>query len=59
MYFEKKYLHRNLQPIDKEFSIPNLKAHQTLILYNAAFHRSQITKELVEATKCEISPAIN
>jgi transposase len=38
----------------EEFLIPALQPNQTVILDNAAFHKSQKTRELIEAIKCNI-----
>ena len=38
----------------EEFLIPELKPNQTVILDNAAFHKLQRTRELVESAKCQL-----
>lgn len=38
----------------EEFLIPELKPNQTVILDNAAFHKSQKTMELVESVECRL-----
>ena len=38
----------------EEFLIPELKPNQTVILDNAAFHKSQRTTELISLAKCNV-----
>ena len=38
----------------EEFLIPELQSNQTVIMDNAAFHKSQRTRELVESAKCRL-----
>ena len=38
----------------EDFLIPELKPNQTVILDNAAFHKSQKTKELIESANCKL-----
>jgi transposase len=38
----------------EEFLIPELKSGQTVILDNAAFHKSQRTQELIESANCRL-----
>ena len=38
----------------EEFLIPELKINQTVIMDNAAFHKSLRTAELVESAKCRL-----
>ena len=38
----------------EEFLIPSLKQNQTIVPDNAAFHKSQKTKELIEAVNCHV-----
>ena len=38
----------------EEFLIPELKPNQVVIMDNAAFHKSQKTKELIESENCKL-----
>jgi hypothetical protein len=52
MYFEGNTDTEIFNQWIEEFLIPELKAYQTVILDNAAFHKSPRTTELVESVKC-------
>jgi len=54
MYFEGNTDTEIFNQWIQEFLIPALQPNQTVILDNAAFHKSQKTKELIEAVKCNI-----
>ena len=36
------------------FLVPRLKPGQVMIMDNAAFHKSELTKNLIEQAKCEL-----
>lgn len=54
MYFEGNTDTEIFNQWIEEFLIPELKPDQTVILDNAAFHKSQKTKELIETAKCNV-----
>ena len=54
MYFEGNTDTEIFNQWIEEFLIPELKPNQTVILDNAAFHKSQKTMELVESVECRL-----
>ena len=54
MYFEGNTDTEIFNQWIEEFLIPELKPNQTVILDNAAFHKSPRTTELVESAKCSL-----
>jgi transposase len=54
MYFEGNTDTEIFNQWIEEFLIPELKPNQTVILDNAAFHKSLRTIELIESTKCRL-----
>lgn len=54
MYFEGNTDTQIFNQWIEEFLIPELKPNQTVILDNAAFHKSPKTTELVESAKCKL-----
>lgn len=54
MYFEGNTDTEIFNQWIEEFLIPALQPNQTVILDNAAFHKSQKTRELIESTKCHV-----
>ena len=54
MYFEGNTDTEIFNQWIEEFLIPELKTNQTIIMDNAAFHKSQRTIELVKSTKCRL-----
>jgi len=54
MYFEGNTDTEIFNQWIEEFLIPELKPDQTVIMDNAAFHKSQRTAELVESRQCRL-----
>ena len=54
MYFEGNTDAEIFNQWIEEFLIPELKPNQTVILDNAAFHKSLRTAELIESAKCKL-----
>ena len=54
MYFEGNTDTEIFNQWIKEFLVPELKPGQTVILDNAAFHKSQRTAELINSTNCQL-----
>ena len=54
MYFEGNTDSEIFNQWIEEFLIPELKPNQTVIMDNAAFHKSLRTQELVESSKCRL-----
>jgi transposase len=54
MYFEGNTDAEIFNQWIEEFLIPELMPNQNVILENAAFHKLQRTKELVESAKCRL-----
>jgi len=54
MYFEGNTDTKIFNQWIEEFLIPELKTNQTIIMDNAAFHKSQRTIELIKSANCNI-----
>jgi transposase len=54
MYFEGNTDAEIFNQWVEEFLVPELKPNQTIILDNAAFHKSQRTTELIESANCNV-----
>jgi isftu1 transposase len=54
MYFEGNTDKEIFNQWIEEFLIPELKPNQTVVLDNAAFHKSPKTTELVESVNCKL-----
>lgn len=54
MYFEGNTDTKVFNQWLKEFLIPELMPHQAVIMDNATFHKSAITRELIESKGCRL-----